>query len=67
LRKAIIKTQLNRNLQKILQDLKKAAKVSLEDYCVKEEYQRSDWLKQKDIEARNWLLTPLADFEFFPK
>lgn len=63
----IIKTQLNRNLQKILQDLKKAAKVSLEDYFMKEEYQRSDWLKQKDIDARNWLLTPLADFELFPK
>lgn len=62
-----IKTQLHRNLNGILEDLKNASKVNLETYFIREEYQRADWIRQKDIEARQWLLTPLGDFEFFPK
>jgi len=61
-----IKIQLRQDLNKILEELKNAAQVNLETFFAQEEYQRANRLKQKDIEARQWLLTPLGDFEFFP-
>jgi hypothetical protein len=62
-----IKLKLQQNLEKILTQLKQAAKVSLEDYFAEAEYDRGDVLKKADIKTRDLLLTNLGDFELFPK
>lgn len=62
-----VKTQLQQNLSNILQALENEAKLSLETFFVKEEYQRADSLKKMDIKAREIFLTNIGDFELFPK
>lgn len=61
------KKQLQQRLNKILENLKNEAQVNLETFFAQEEYQRANRVKQKDIEARQWLLTPLGDSELFPE
>ncbi|MBE9015824.1 dynamin family protein [Chroococcidiopsis sp. CCALA 051] len=48
-----IKTQLHQELNTILNDLKKKAKVSLETFLDQEEYHRADFINKRGIEARN--------------
>lgn len=48
-----IKDQLNQRLQKILEDLKKVARVSLKDYFEKEEYERGNLIEKFSMVAKN--------------
>lgn len=48
-----IKTQLNQDFDKILLNLKHKAKVSLETFFDREEYQRADFINKRGIEAKN--------------
>lgn len=62
-----IKSQLQYNLEIILADLKKQAKVSLEDYFSEAEYEKGDIVKKADIKTRELLLTNISDFDLLPK
>ncbi|HEY9867279.1 MAG TPA: dynamin family protein [Candidatus Obscuribacterales bacterium] len=62
-----VKVQLNQRLQEILEDLKKKARVSLENYFEQEEFERGDSIRKLDIKAREWLLKPITDSDFFPE
>ncbi len=48
-----VKTQLHQKLNKILNDLKNKAKVTLETFLSEEEYQSASFLNKRGIEARN--------------
>ena len=62
-----IRTSLEHNLNQILEQLKKEAKVSIEDYFIEEDYKQGNVLEKIDIKSRNFLLTNLGGFDFFPK
>lgn len=69
-----IRVKLQQNINEILEDLKKQAKVSVETYFLQEEYQQaeadntmSSHLKKMDMEGREFFLKKLAEFEIFPK
>lgn len=62
-----IKNQLYEKLETSLKFLQKTAKISLEDYFAKEDYERANLVKKLDINARIFFLKPLGEFEFFPK
>ena len=47
--------------------LKNEAKISLETFFVKEEYQRAATIKKVDMKTREIFLTNIGDFELFPK
>lgn len=64
---AEIKNQLQYNLEIILADLRKQAKLSLEDYFTEAEYDNSDVTKKADIKTRELLLTNISDFNLLPK
>lgn len=49
-----IKNQLYQELNKILEDLKQDAQVSLEKYFTKKEYQRADFIKKKGMAAKTF-------------
>jgi GTPase SAR1 family protein len=70
----LIREQLQQNLKEILEALKKEAKVNLETYFLKEEYQRvaadntiSSQIRKIDIEGRQLFLKNIESFEMFPK
>ena len=60
-----IRTSLERKLNQILEQLKKEAKVSIEDYFSQEEYKQSNVGKQIGRTIRNTLSTDLGRFDFF--
>jgi GTPase SAR1 family protein len=62
-----IKNKLQKNLEDLLGDLKVAARVSLEDYFAKEDYERGNLIQKLDIDTRKLFLSPLGSFELFPK
>lgn len=62
-----IRRQLQDNLDHLLRDLKVAARVSLENYFAKEDYERGNLIQKLDIDARKLFLSPLGSFELFPK
>ncbi|WP_072013818.1 dynamin family protein [Myxosarcina sp. GI1] len=62
-----IKSKLQQNLAVMLEELKKEAVVSVEDYFTREEYERADSLGKADIKARELLLSNIGNFELFPK
>ena len=64
---ADIKVELQQNLQALLAKLKTEAAINVENFFVEEEYVQGDVIKKADINARNLLLSNLADFELFPK
>lgn len=61
-----IKNQLQHNLDDLLKNLKIAARISLEDYFVKEDFERGNLIEKIDIKAREIFLTPLGSFKLFP-
>lgn len=63
----IIRVELHRNLEQLVQALKETAKVSIEDYFVKEDYDRGNLFQKLDIKIRDLFLTELSGFELFPK
>ncbi|MGF1588801.1 MAG: hypothetical protein ACFCU7_06095 [Pleurocapsa sp.] len=64
---ADVKIKLQQNLQVLLDQLKTAAAIDVENFFVEEEYIQADAIKKADINARNLLLSNLSDFELFPK
>ncbi len=62
-----IKNKLCKKLEISLKSLKETAKISLEDYFAKEDYERANSIKKLNIDARNFFVKPLGEFEFFPK
>lgn len=62
-----IRKNLENNLNNLLIELKKNAKMSVEKYFVESEYQRGSWLRQRDIKARDFFLKKIGNFEIFPK
>jgi len=63
----MIKVELHRNLEQLVQVLKETAKVRIEDYFVEENYERGNLFQKLDIKFRDLLLTELSGIEFFPK
>jgi GTPase SAR1 family protein len=62
-----IRDQLQRSLEDLLGDLKKAARVSLEDYFANEDYERSNLIQKLDMNVRRLFSTPLGSIDLFPK
>jgi GTPase SAR1 family protein len=60
-----IRSLLQNRLDKVLNQLKKEAQVSIEDYFGKEDYQRANALEKVDISMRNIFLTPISNFDPF--
>lgn len=62
-----IRENLENNLNFLLLELKKNAKMSLEEYFGEEEYERGNLLRKVDIRARDFFLKNISNFEIFPK
>ncbi len=69
-----IRIKLRQNLNEILDDLKKQAKVSVETYFSQEEYQQAEannslgsQSKKLALDGKQLFLKRLAEFELFPK
>ncbi len=62
-----IKSELQQKLETILTELQQAARVSVEDYFVEEDYERGNLFIKADIKTRELLLTNIGDFNLFPK
>ena len=62
-----IKAKLKNSLELSIIKLKEQAKVNLDDYFSKKEYEKGDLIKKADIKARELLLTNISDFDILPK
>lgn len=62
-----IRKNLENNLNILLVELKKNAKMSIEEYFVEEEYERGSLVQKADIRGRDFFLKNVANFEIFPK
>jgi len=61
-----IRNQLQHNLDDLLKNLKIAARVSLEDYFAKEDFERGNLIEKMGIKAREIFSTSLGNFKLFP-
>jgi len=61
--------RLRSNLKELFGKLEKVAKVSLEEYFIREDEQRADWWQKIDIAIRTLLFKDIgpANFTFFPE
>lgn len=61
-----LRNNLRRSLDELLEELKKTAKLRLEDYFKQKDYERSNPIQKMDIVVRGRLAAPLSDLKLFP-
>ncbi|MEM9926190.1 MAG: dynamin family protein [Cyanobacteria bacterium P01_D01_bin.50] len=62
-----IRENLENNLDNLLIELKKNAKMSLEKYFKQEEYKRGNLVQKADIQTRDFFDQKISEFEIFPR
>jgi len=60
-----IRSLLQNRLDRVLNQLKQEAQVSIKDYFGEEDYQRANALEKVDITVRNIFLAPISNFDPF--